>query len=297
LEAVPAGRLNLGHVATWVLVLGVAAVLAILDGQHGWLAEYSKAPPSLAYCSLWVLMLAMGCEFMDATIGMGYGTTLVPVLFVLHLPPAVKEAALLSQLLANIAAAFFHHQAGNYNFWKDHSTRNTGLLMGAVGFVVAVVAEIVTIKMPQGLLRPGITIMVLAIGVFMLVSGGLRIRLRMRNVCVLAGVAGFNKAFSGGGYGPLVAGGQVLVGLPVRAAVATTAIAEGIVCIAAVGTYYLHGKTIPAYLLLPMTIGALLSTPVSAITLRRLPVKLVKKIMALAIIALGAYALYQGKGI
>jgi len=293
----PAARIEFAHVATWLILAVAVVALAILDGRAGWLAEFSGVQPDLAYCSLWIMLLALACEFMDASIGMGYGTTLVPLLFVLKLPPAVKEAALLSQLLANIAAAFFHHKVGNFNLWKDHATRNTGLLMGGIGFVVAILVEVVTIKMPQNLLRTGITIMVIAIGVFMLLAGALRVRLRMRNVAILAGIAGFNKAFSGGGYGPLVAGGQVLVGLPVRAAVATTAVAEAIVCSAAVATYYLHGKMIPMYLVLPMCVGALLSTPLSAITLRRLPVSLVKKIMALAIITLGAFALYQGKGI
>jgi hypothetical protein len=291
-----APKIQLKHAATWIVLVLSAVTLAILDGQHGWLSRYSNVD-SIAYCSLWVLLLALGCEFMDATIGMGYGTTLVPLLFVLNLPPAVKEAALLSQLLANISATFFHHSVGNFNLWKDHTTRNTGLIMGGIGLVVAVGAEMFTISLPQHLLRPGITIMVIAIGVFMLVAGGFKIRLRMRNVGILAGIAGFNKAFSGGGYGPLVAGGQVLVGLPVRAAVATTAIAEAIVCAAAVTTYYAHGKLIPMYLLLPMCVGALLSTPLSAITLRRLPTGAVKKTMAIAIIILGAYALYQGKGI
>lgn len=285
------------HAISWLLLLGIVATLAVLDGQHGWLTGYSKVTPSLAYSSLWIMLLALACEFMDGTIGMGYGTTLVPLLFILKLPPAVKEAALLSQLLANISVVFFHHQAGNIDLWKDRATRNTGLLMGGLGLVVAVGAEMVTLQMPQRVLRMGITVMVIAIGVFMLVAGGLRIKLKMRNVGVLAAIAAFNKAFSGGGYGPLVAGGQVLVGLPVRAAVATTAMAEALVCTAAVVTYYAHGKTIPVYLLLPMCVGALLSTPLSAITLRRLPVDLAKKIMAIAIIVLGMYALYQGKGI
>ncbi|MDD4889792.1 MAG: sulfite exporter TauE/SafE family protein [Phycisphaerae bacterium] len=297
LDLTPAAALRIRHAAAWLLVVGIAVALAIVDGRFGWLTHSSSVSPALAHTTLWILLLALACEFMDATIGMGYGTTLVPLLFVLKLPPAVKEAALLSQLLANISVSFFHHQAGNYNFWKDHATRNTGLLMGGVGLVVAVLAETLTIRMPQHYLRPGITIMVIAIGVFMLAAGGLKIRFRMRNVGVLAAVAGFNKAFSGGGYGPLVAGGQVLVGLPVRAAVASTAIAEAIVCTAAVTTYYLHGKVIPMYLLLPMCVGALLSTPLSAITLRRLPARLVKKIMAFAIVAIGLYALYQGKGV
>jgi uncharacterized protein len=297
MQPAPAAKLRSRHVASWIMVTAAAVLLAVLDGQHGWLAAYSQVHPDLAYCSLWVLLLALGCEFLDASIGMGYGTTLVPLLFVLQLPPAVKEAALLSQLLANISAVFFHHQVGNFNLLKDHAIRNSGLMMGGVGLVVAVLAEIVSINLPQHILRSGITIMVIAIGVFMLLAGGLKIQLRMRNVGILAGIAGFNKAFSGGGYGPLVAGGQVLVGIPVRAAVATTAVAEAIVCTAAVTTYYLHGKTIPLYLLLPMCLGALLSTPVSAVTLRRLPPGLVKKAMAVFIIALGAYALWQGKGI
>lgn len=289
--------LRLSYVAIWLLAVGAAIVLAVLDGQMNWLASIDGIQPTVVYCSVWILLLALACEFMDATIGMGYGTTLVPLLFVLKLPPAVKEAALLSQLLANISATFFHHQAGNIDLLKDRKARNAGLLMGGIGLTVAVAAEIVTIRMPQHLLRPAITVMVIAIGLFMLVAGGLKIRFRMRNVGLLAGIAGFNKAFSGGGYGPLVAGGQVLVGLPVRIAVATTAIAEAIVCAAAVTTYYLHGKTIPLYLLLPMCVGALLSTPASAVTLRRLPAKAVKRIMAVSIIALGLYALWQGKGI
>jgi uncharacterized protein len=293
----PARKLRRLHLAAWLAVAAGAVAAAAYDGGAAVLADYSAIPSAPAYCALWVLLLAMGCEFMDATIGMGYGTTLVPLLLVLRLPPAVKEAALLSQLLANVSAAFFHHRAGNFNFWKDHSTRNAALLMGGIGLVTAVVAESVTLRMPQDLLRQGITVMVIAIGIIMMSAGSLKLQLRMRNVAVLAGVAGFNKAFSGGGYGPLVAGGQVLLGLPVRSAVAATAVAEAIVCLAAVGTYYLHGRSIPLYLLVPMTGGAVLSTPLSALTLRRMPAGLAKRIMAMAIIVIGIIALIQGKSV
>jgi hypothetical protein len=138
---------------------------------------------------------------------------------------------------------------------------------------------------------------VVGIGVFMLVGSRFKVRFRMRNAGILAAVAAFNKAFSGGGYGPLVCGGQVLVGLPVRASVASTAVAEAMVCVAAVVTFYAGGRTIPLFVLLPLVAGSLLSTPASAVTLNRLPQKLVKKLMALAILLLGAYALWQGKGI
>jgi hypothetical protein len=279
-----------------LLTAGVAAALA--DSQFEWLQALSDVPAPIAWSSLVLLLLALGCEFMDATIGMGYGTTLTPILLVLGYPVGiVVPAALLSQLLANISVAFFHHKAGNFNFWNDHQTRNTGLIMGLVGLTVSVVTMLFALKLPDRYLRTGITLMVIGIGVFMLVGSRFKIRFRMRNVAILAGVAAFNKAFSGGGYGPLVCGGQVLVGLPVRASVASTAVAEAMVCVAAVVTFYAGGKTVPLFLLLPLVTGALLSTPLSAVTLNRLPQTVVKKLMAAAILLLAAYALWQGKGI
>jgi len=286
------------HVGLWLALLTAGVVAALADFRFGWLQSLSGISPPIAQSSLVLLLLALNCEFMDATIGMGYGTTLTPILIVLGYPVAmVVPAALLSQLLANVSVAFFHHRAGNFNFWNDHQTRNTGLIMGLVGLTVSVVTMLFALKLPDKYLRTGITLMVIGIGVFMLVGSRFKFRFRMRNVAILAGVAAFNKAFSGGGYGPLVCGGQVLVGLPVRASVASTAVAEAMVCVAAVATFYAGGKTIPLFLLLPLVTGSLLSTPVSAVTLSRLPQTVVKKLMAVAILLLAAYALWQGKGI
>jgi uncharacterized membrane protein YfcA len=291
-------RIRPWHIGLWLTLLTVVGVAALADSHFGWLLSWSGASAPVSRSSLVLLLLALGCEFMDATIGMGYGTTLTPILLVLGYPAGiVVPAALLSQLLANLSAAFFHHQTGNFDFWKDHEVRNTGVLMGLVGLGVSVAAMWLALKLPDRYLRVGITLIVIGIGAFMLVGSRFKVRFRMRNVGILAAVAAFNKAFSGGGYGPLVCGGQVLVGLPVRAAVASTAVAEAIVCVAAVVTFYASGRTVPPFLLLPLVAGSLLSTPASAVTLNRLPPTLVKKLMAVAILLLGTYALWQGKGI
>lgn len=291
-------RVRSWHVGLWLALLTAGVTAALADSHFGWLQSLSDIAVPVSQSSLVLLLLALGCEFMDATIGMGYGTTLTPILLVLGYPVGiVVPAALLSQLLANLSAAFFHHETGNFNFWKDHQVRNTGLIMGLVGLGVSVATMLFALKLPDQVLRIGITLIVIGIGVFMLVGARFKIRFRMRNVGILAAVAAFNKAFSGGGYGPLVCGGQVLVGLPVRASVASTAVAESIVCAAAVVTFYAGGRTVPLFLLLPLVTGSLLSTPVSAVVLNRLPQTLVKKLMALAILLLGAYALWQGKGI
>jgi len=295
LSAPPA--LTVWHVAGWVALAGLVAGAAGLDAAHGWLAGVSSAPVR-AHGSLILLALALGCEFMDSALGMGYGTTLAPVLIILGYPvKAIVPAILVSQLLANVSVSFFHHRLGNVDFWKDRQTRNAGVIMGAVGMAVSVATMLLAVRIQARLLRIAITSMVIGIGLFLLLASRFNIRFRMRNVGILAGAAAFNKAFSGGGYGPLVAGGQVLVGLPARAAVVTTAIAEAIVCASAVVAYYASGRTIPPYLLVPLLAGALLGTPLGALTLRRLPEAVTRRLMAAAILALGTYALIQGKGV
>ncbi len=50
-------------------------------------------------------------------------------------------------------------------------------------------------------------------------------------------ISSFNKGISGGGYGPLVTGGQVLSGREARSAVGSTSFAEGLVCLVGLLTY------------------------------------------------------------
>jgi uncharacterized membrane protein YfcA len=282
------------YLVAWIAVGAAAVILALADGWSGWLGAWTGAGSRIAYPSLVLLLLALGCEFIDATIGMGYGTTLTPILMLLGYPiHAIIPAAVLSQLAGNLSAAYFHHQVGNVDFLRDSKARNTGLVLGLVGMAVAMVTVFVTVRVPADILKPLVSVVVLGLGIFLLVGTTLQLKFRWRNVAALAFVAGFNKSFTGGGYGPLVCGGQVLVGLNVRAAVASTALAEAVVCIAIVVAYIIAGVGIPMELLLPLVAGSLLSTPASAMALRKLPHNLVRKLMGIAVSLLGALSLLK----
>lgn len=70
--------------------------------------------------SLWIIitifLVALICEYMDSTLGMGYGTTLTPVLLLMGFSPLqVVPTVLLSELISGLLAAFFHHREGNVN--------------------------------------------------------------------------------------------------------------------------------------------------------------------------------------
>ncbi len=262
------------------------------------MAAGGAGPAAIPFASLVLLLLALGCEFIDATIGMGYGTTLTPLLLILGYPVSViVPAAVLSQLFGNIAAAFFHHRAGNVDFLRDRRARNLGLLLGGLGLAMSVAAVVLATRLAPQLVRTAVAAIVLGLGVFLLLGSRFRLRFSWRNMAILGSVAAFNKAFSGGGYGPLVCGGQVINGSSVRAAVGTTALAEAIVCVSTVGAYLVLGNRIPLSVLAPLVAGSLLSAPASAIVLRRLPTDLVRKFMGLAVAALGLLALLKATNV
>ncbi len=55
--------------------------------------------------------MAFFCELVDSTLGMGYGTTLTPVLLLMgYQPMQVVPAILLSELITGGFAAFAHHR-------------------------------------------------------------------------------------------------------------------------------------------------------------------------------------------
>ena len=66
---------------------------------------------------LGMVVMAFICEYMDSTLGMGYGTTLTPVLLIMGYEPLqVVPAVLVSELFSGLLAGALHHKEGNVDF-------------------------------------------------------------------------------------------------------------------------------------------------------------------------------------
>ena len=87
--------------------------------------------------------------------------------------------------------------------------------------------------------------------------------------------------------------GQVLSGVPGRAAVGITSVAEGFTCLAAASLYLWHGGGLEPSLLSPVLAGALAAVPVSARVVRRIPEGALKTIIAWLTIGLGLFSLLR----
>ncbi len=238
-------------------------------------------------------LLSLVLNYASLVLGMGYGTILTPILLILGFDPVYAvSAVIVSQLAGNAVAVMFHHLLGNADFSARSDELRAGLVFGAAGALAAVFAYYVAVSAPKWALKAYIAVLTLAMGFLVLYVAHVRVESRRHNDCLkellaVCFLASFNKGLTGGGYGPLVTGGQLLLGIDVRSAIAVTSLAELVACSAAAALYLLTGEY-SFVLLASLTLGAIAAAPLAAYTVSRVGRRKLKTAAALAMIALGA---------
>ena len=281
-------RLWLFMVSTIVLLLGIQALMP------SWHILPDAFLPASAVTLLVIFIAALLCEYMDSSLGMGYGTTLTPLLLLMGFAPLqVVPAVLVSELFTGLAAGLMHQRDGNVDFLHDARARRTALELSVLGTLGALAAVWVAISISRYLLGIVITAIVLAMGVVILLTRKRQIRYHSGGIVTVGAVAAFNKGLSGGGYGPLVTAGQVVSGLPAKHAVAITSVAESLACAVGLTAYLFAGKSIDWTLALPLVSGALLSVPLATLTVRRASEGAMRATVGVATLALGLVALLK----
>lgn len=266
-----------------------------------------------------LVICAFLCEYLDSTLGMGYGTTLTPVFLLMGFSPMqIVPAILLSELISGLLAGFFHHREGNVDL-KPKSADifkitkmlsplgyietfkktvplhlKVALLLGACSIVGTVLAVFVAVNIPKFWLKLYIGCLVLSMGIVILICFNRNFKFSWGKISILGLIASFNKGMSGGGYGPVVTGGQVLSGVEGKSAVGITSLAEGLTCLVGVIAYILISKNPVDWKLAPFIItGAVLSVPLSAKSVKLISEKKLKLAIALLTIALGVLTIIK----
>ena len=260
-----------------------------------------------------IIVLAFFCEYMDSTLGMGYGTTLTPVLLLFGFTPLqIIPAVLLSELVSGLLAGFFHHREGNVNLKPDtadifkitNMLRPLGyidtfkktvplhlkiaLLLSVCSIIGTVTAVFVAVNIPKFWLKLYIGCLVLAMGIIILICLNKEFKFSWKKIAFLGTIASFNKGMSGGGYGPVVTGGQILSGVEGKSAVGITSLAEGLTCLVGVIAYILISTNPVDWKLAPWIIaGAVLSVPLSAKSVKIISTRKLKLAIAVLTVILG----------
>lgn len=276
--------------AATVLVITAMLLFNALAPNALWPGE--TALHLLPRAAVLVFAMALVCEFLDSSLGMGYGTTLTPILLLGGFAPLdIVPSILLSEALTGAAAGFMHQRDGNVNFTHDPRARRTALLLIVLSALGAIAAAALAVKVSKELLTLLIATIIIAMAIIILVTLNRPFRYRPGGIVAVGAVAAFNKGLSGGGYGPLVTAGQVVSGLPPKHAIAITSVAESFTCVIGLSAYLVLGRQINWGLTIPLVIGALLSVPLATLTVRRLPEKGMRLAVGIITLVLGALAL------
>jgi len=263
-----------------------------------------------------IIIIAFLAEYVDSSLGMGYGTTLTPVMLLLgYEPMQIIPAVLLSELITGLLAGIIHHKLGNAELIPKNlsfsrisaSFKNNGitktftencplhlrivLLISSCSILGTFAAVLLAVNISPFWLRIYIGAMVLSIGITILFSGQKKHKFSWKRITTLGLIASFNKGLSGGGYGPVVTGGQLLAGVGGKNAVAITSLSEGLTCLVGVFLYCLTKDSIDWTLAPYLAIGAVLSVPFAALTVKHIETTYLRWIIGAATLLLGATTL------
>jgi len=235
-----------------------------------------------------VVILAFLLEVVDASIGMGYGTILTPVLLMIGFDPLqVVPAVLVSQLAGDFLAAFFHHEFKNVNLSIGSKHFKVAVTLSLLGLIGTIIAVVFAVNLPKLLINLYIGTLFAATGLIVLATRNKNYGFSWTRLLGLGSLAAFNKGISGGGYGPIVTAGQILSGVKARSAIGIISLAEGITCAVAVLMYVLIGRNIDWLLSILLSIGVVLSAPLAAFIVRKIESRRLKVVIGISTLLLG----------
>jgi hypothetical protein len=239
-------------------------------------------------------IIAFISEYLDSGLGMGYGTALAPILIIIgYHPLKVVPAILVSQFITDIAACISHHNLCNVNFKIKSPDFKIAFILGIISSIGVIVSVIIALKIPKWLLTLYIGLLVLSMGILILVTINKPMRFSWRKIMGISFLAAFNKGISGGGYGPLVMGGQMLSGVCAKNAIGITAFAEAITCFVGFLLYLILGKSIDWKLTSLLIVCATGAVPIAAITVKNINSERLKKYIGILITILGLFTLLK----
>jgi len=267
--------------------------------------------------SILIVSGALICEFIDASMGMLYGTILSPVLIIAGFEPVVVVPSILfSQALGGFTASIFHHRLKNVNLalksanpkviikklselgyiesFKRGTTKDfkVSMCVASLGVIATIIAVLIAINISKSALKTYIGILVVAMGAILLF--GPEFKFSWKKMLAVGILSAFNKGISGGGFGPVVTSGQLIAGRDGKSSIGATTFAEAPICIAGFLTFLITKGISNWNLVILLSAGALIGAPFGALlTSRFKSEKHLRTGLGLLTLALGIWILIK----
>ncbi|SRR6056297_1357655 len=227
-------------------------------------------------------------QFLDASAGMGYGT-LSAILILFNFPPLEAISAVIcTGAVLSLLAGFLHHGFKNIDL-ADKKNKKILLVLIGFGIFAITVGVFTAMNIPAFYLKLYIGILVSAIGIFILIKKSKKRTFSWKRLLFFGSLASFNKGLSGEGYGPVLAGGQILSGVDPKKAVGITALSEGIVSLVGFSFFILINgmASVNWILIVCLLAGGLISTPLAVYFVKSTKTEKLKYLIGLISLASG----------
>ena len=239
-----------------------------------------------------VIVVAFLMEYVDSSIGMGYGTVLSPLMLLFGFEPLlVVPSILISQAAGGFSASLFHHKFSNVNFkWRSRDS-NIVCIVTISGILATIFAAFVAISIPKVYLSTYIGILVLVIGGILISNAAFKFK--WKRIIGIGIISSFNKGMSGGGFGPIVTGGQIVSGQHHKNAIGCTTMAEAPICLAGFIVFLIFNGISNWWFVAAMLIGAIAAAPLGAFTTSKIESNRFKRFLGLVMLLLGIWTLWK----
>lgn len=240
--------------------------------------------------SIIVAILGFVAAFVDSSFGMGYGM-IAPLLIILGFDPLlIVPILLLSQMIAGFTGMIFHYLFRNVEFDLETKVniKVTAVftLSGMMGIFSAI---FIAINLPEAFIMFYIGIMVSIVGVIMIKK--IRLEFSWNKLYFVSAFAAFNKAITGGGYGPIATTGQIVTGRGHKEAIAVSNLSEAFLSGFAFILYFiLNGfSNMPLVFQLIVILGipSIIAPPLGALMLKNIEKEKAKLTIGFVSLTLG----------
>lgn len=227
----------------------------------------------------------------DSALGQGYGTMGTPVLLLIGITSKTAIPLILfSQAILGVVSSFMHHKLKNVDL-SNYKTADTKrfIIFGVTGLASVVVASILGASLPSIIVRYYIGIMVTVVGFLIIIN--FKMNFAWFKVSIIGIISAFNKGLTGGGYGPIVTGGQTIIGVDSKNSIGITLSSVAVICIGGFITWSIIHSPPPLELMITMGMAGGLSPLIGTHITRLSGSKGLKYVLGAIILLLGIITL------
>lgn len=259
------------------LVLVFFAALALF------LRFISPSAPLMEETLIFVL-IGFAAQLVDGAIGMAYGVLSNSFLLTMGVHPAFASASIhTSRIFTSLASGIAHLRLGNVSKQLLKQLIIPGMVGGVIGAYLLSSAPVEPIRIIVNayLLMVGVVIIANSI------RSKRRKNIRMRYVGLVGALGGFIDSVGGGGWGPVVTSTLIADGHNPRLAIGSASLTKFLVTIVQSATFMILLQVIRWSIVVGLTLGGLLASPLSAHLCKKLPTRVLMMLAGLIVVFLG----------